>query len=108
MLAALRSTRLHSRWPVAAYPRSYVIHGGAPLAVFLRCWTVFANFSSNGDPYPLAYLPLLNPLDIALGFAVRDRRRVAQSAREHGLDAWWELARLAVLVVFAIIGFVCV
>jgi uncharacterized membrane protein len=31
-----------------------------------------------------------------------------KSAREHGLDAWWELARPAVLVVFAIIGFVCV
>jgi uncharacterized membrane protein len=108
MLAALRSTRLHSRWPVAAYPRSYVIHGGAPLAVFLALWTVFVNFSSNGDPYPLAYLPLLNPLDIALGLAVVIVAAWLKSAREHGLDAWWELARPAVLVVFAIIGFVSV
>jgi uncharacterized membrane protein len=36
-----------------------------PLAVFLLAWVLFVNFASNGDPAPLAYVPLLNPLDLA-------------------------------------------
>jgi uncharacterized membrane protein len=106
MLAALGTEFLNSRWPVAAYQRSYVVHGGAPLAVFLALWTLYANFTSNGDPWPLAYLPILNPLDIALGFSLVIVAAWLKSAREHGLEAWYELARPAVLVAFGALGFV--
>ena len=37
--------------------------------MFLVTWTIYANFMSDGDPAPLPYLPLLNPLDIAQAFA---------------------------------------
>jgi uncharacterized membrane protein len=108
MLAALGTRFVSSRWPVAAYPQSYVVHGGAPLAVFLALWALSVNFASNGDPYPLAYLPILNPLDIAIGFALVIVAAWLQSARALGLDAWYELARPALLVLFGILGFICV
>ena len=52
-------------WPVQAHRRGYLYLGALPVAVFLLCWIVAANFLSNGNPAPLPYVPLLNPLDIA-------------------------------------------
>jgi len=50
---------------VAAHRRGYLYLGALPVAVFLLAWVVFANFSSNGDPTPLPYVPMVNPLDLA-------------------------------------------
>lgn len=52
-------------WPVQAQRRGYLYLGALPVAMFLLCWIVAANFLSNGNPAPLPYVPLLNPLDIA-------------------------------------------
>jgi uncharacterized membrane protein len=60
---AARGDRLG--WPVAAHRRAYLYTGALPLVVFLLAWIVFVNFRSNGDPAPLPYVPLLNPLDLA-------------------------------------------
>jgi len=57
------------RWPLARHFDAYVNIGGWPLALYLWLW-VLAGFSSRGDPWPLTYLPLLNPLDIATAFAL--------------------------------------
>jgi uncharacterized membrane protein len=58
-------------WPVMRYPAAYLWVGALPLAVFLLGWTVYANVGNDGNPEPLPYVPLLNPLDIAqlLAFA---------------------------------------
>lgn len=71
------------RWPLARHGFGYLAIGLAPVAAFLVLWLIYANFTSNGDPAPLPYAPLLNPLDIAqaMGFValglwiVRARRR---------------------------------
>jgi uncharacterized membrane protein len=60
---AARGARLG--WPVNTHRLGYLYLGALPVAVFLLCWIVAANFLSNGDPAPLPYVPLLNPLDIA-------------------------------------------
>jgi uncharacterized membrane protein len=52
-------------WPVNAHRRAYLHTGALPLAVFLLAWVVYVNFRSNGDPAPLPYVPLVNPLDLA-------------------------------------------
>ena len=57
-------------WPVARYFESYLFHGGVVLAGFLWLWMLYGNFASRGDPSPLPYLPLLNPLDLAQGAAL--------------------------------------
>jgi uncharacterized membrane protein len=62
-LLAVRGERL--AWPVREHRRAYLYAGAAPIAVFLLAWVVWVNFVSDGNPAPLPYLPLLNPLDLA-------------------------------------------
>jgi uncharacterized membrane protein len=71
LLAALTLKGHAIAWPVMRYPKAYLWAGAAPLAVYLLGWTLYANFSNDGNPQPLPYVPLLNPLDIAqlLAFA---------------------------------------
>lgn len=52
-------------WPVSTHRHAYLYAGALPLALFLLGWVVYSNFASNGDPAPLPYVPLLNPLDLA-------------------------------------------
>ena len=51
------------RWPRRR--DAYLYAGALPLAVFLLAWIVYVNFRSDGNPAPLPYVPLLNPLDLA-------------------------------------------
>ncbi len=62
-LLALAGARMG--WPVSAHRDAYLRAGAAPLAAFLGLWAVLVNFVSNGDPSPLPYVPVLNPLDLA-------------------------------------------
>jgi uncharacterized membrane protein len=52
-------------WPVARYLKAYLFDGLIPLTGFLWLWMTQANFTSRGDPSPLPYMPLMNPLDLA-------------------------------------------
>jgi uncharacterized membrane protein len=65
VLAGLSTAALRARWPVSAQLAAYLALGAAPIAVYLAAWTLYANFSSDGNPAPLPYLPLLTPLDVA-------------------------------------------
>lgn len=57
-------------WPVSAYAREYRLYAALPLAVLMLGWFWLANTVSAGNAEPLPYLPLLNPLDIGLLFAL--------------------------------------
>jgi uncharacterized membrane protein len=62
-LLSTRAERLP--WPVRGRLSIYMTAAGAPLALYLCAWIVFANIASNGNAAPLPYVPLLNPLDLA-------------------------------------------
>jgi uncharacterized membrane protein len=62
-LLALGGMRI--AWPVAAHRDAYLLAGATPLAVFLMGWALLVNAVTNGDPSPLPYVPVLNPLDLA-------------------------------------------
>jgi len=52
-------------WPFSAHAvafRSFVV---MPLLLFTLVWTLMANAICDGTASPLAYLPILNPLDLA-------------------------------------------
>ena len=70
MLAAVSSAALRRRWPLADWRDSYLDFGAYPLAGFLCLWSLATNLAGSGNPAPLPYLPLLNPLDLAQGLVV--------------------------------------
>ena len=57
-------------WPVSAYPREYRVLAALPLAVLMLGWFWLANTFSDGTANPLPYVPLLNPLELGLLFAL--------------------------------------
>ncbi|MDB6143320.1 MAG: hypothetical protein JWP80_2364 [Pseudomonas sp.] len=57
-------------WPVETYPREYRLWAAAPLALLMLVWFWLANIFSDGDANPLPYLPLVNPLELGLLFAL--------------------------------------
>jgi uncharacterized membrane protein len=67
VLAAWIATRNEpKRWPFEPHLRAYLAYALAPIMVALWLWVVLINFGSNGDPAPLPYVPLLNPLDLSI------------------------------------------
>ena len=70
LLMLLRRPDVAARWPVRAAPVAYRTHAAALLAAGLLLWTLLANVMSNGAAAPLPHLPLLNPLDLGIGFAL--------------------------------------
>jgi uncharacterized membrane protein len=58
-----------SFWPFAAHRPAYLLIAATPLAGALALWTLKANLGGDGDPLPLPYLPLLNPLDLTQALA---------------------------------------
>jgi uncharacterized membrane protein len=64
-LAVLLITRRGGRlpWPVAGHHAVYLGMGCIPVAAAAWLWVVCANLTQAGDPWPLPYLPLVNPLD---------------------------------------------
>lgn len=100
LLAAIARPKLAARWPMRGFARSYVVLGGAPIAVFVAAWTVYANVFKDGDPYPLPFVPLLNPLDLAVGVVFVLLAQWLRVLRTQGLEAWWARARGAVYAAF--------
>jgi uncharacterized membrane protein len=105
-LLALRGTRLG--WPVVAHRDAYLVAGSAPLAVFLALWALLVNFVSNGDPAPLPYVPVLNPLDLAVLGAVLVVALWFVEGRKLGIPAFATVSPAPGYVLAAAAGFMWV
>jgi len=70
VLFALPKLRDRLAWPVETHAQSYVAIAGSGLAAALGFWSLLTNLTMTGDPRPLPYFPLLNPLDVAQAFAL--------------------------------------
>jgi uncharacterized membrane protein len=57
-------------WPLNSFQRTYLYSGLVPVVVYLWLGSLAANLFSRGDPWPLSYLPLLNPLDLTQAFVL--------------------------------------
>jgi len=64
-----------ARWPWSR-EHAYLLLGAGPLAAGLALWCFAANWHGDGRADPLPWVPLLNPLDLALAAAML-------------LIAWW-------------------
>jgi len=57
-------------WPLARHADLYRLHASVPLALWTALWVLFTNLSSDGNPGAIAYVPLLNPLDLSSAAAL--------------------------------------
>jgi uncharacterized membrane protein len=61
VLVVARAERI--AWPLRAWREVYLYQGLPPLALYLVVWILYAA-AQRGDPVPLPYLPLINPLEL--------------------------------------------
>jgi uncharacterized membrane protein len=55
-----------ARWPLTVHRDAYAIGAGGPIAALAAAWFAIATVVSPGAASPLAYVPLLNPLELTL------------------------------------------
>lgn len=65
-LAWLGRRALAPAWPIARNAAWYRMLIAAPFAIAVALWIVAVNATSVGDPVWLPYVPLTNPLDVAV------------------------------------------
>ncbi len=58
------------RWPLKVHRRVYALNGAGTVLAALSIAVLVALFVSDGDPVPLKYLPVLNPLGLATALLV--------------------------------------
>lgn len=67
LLICIHGRRLS--WPIGIHQEFYMRTGLGPIVVTSWLWAVCLSLTSSGDPHPLPFVPLLNPLDVTVGFA---------------------------------------
>jgi uncharacterized membrane protein len=79
LVAWLGRRTLSPAWPVAREAHAYRIRGAAPLAIAVCVWIISINLTNAGEPAWLPYVPLLNPLDVAVALCILS------------LATWWSV-----------------
>jgi uncharacterized membrane protein len=57
-------------WPLQRHEDIYLGLAALPLAVWSLTWGMFSALTQRGDSWPFPWLPLLNPLDLAVAAAL--------------------------------------
>lgn len=70
MVLWLGSARAARLWPVARHPRAVLVTGLAPLIALGWAWIFYADWRYDGQAGPIAYLPILNALDLTHLFVI--------------------------------------
>ena len=68
-LALISLTVLATRdaWPFIRHRNAYRVAAGFILVIWMMAFTLWINIANAGDPAPLPYIVLANPLDLSLG-----------------------------------------
>ncbi len=90
------------RWPVARWLATYQGEALLPVVGVMLGWSLFAVLS-EGDPWPLPYIPLLNPLELSqvlvllvtLDWSWRNRMNFGPWFGEQAALPWFALALAA-------------
>jgi uncharacterized membrane protein len=93
-------------WPIGLHRQAYIGFAGVGLALYLALWSVKTNVSLAGDPYPLPFVPLLNPLDLAELFVLMVLLRFWLYLRSARLANYADLKPAAVFAALAVLAFI--
>ena len=69
VVALVPSARSKLAWPLQRFETIYLGTGLAPLIGLVAVWVIYASFQ-QGDPYPLVYVPIVNPLELTQLFVL--------------------------------------
>lgn len=69
VIALLPATRRILIWPLKDYETTYLVSGLFPLIGLVTLWTISASFQ-HGDPAPLHYILIINPLELTQLFSL--------------------------------------
>ena len=107
LAAAAMAARRGLAWPVSAHWRTYLLVCAGPMLLVLTVVLVAA-LSHDGDPQPLLYLPVLNPLGVLVGLQLAGLLALRKLALAEGgypfqdlVDARWSPGLAAAGVVLA-------
>ena len=109
LLAAVPMAARHRLlWPFGRHVRAFTLACSGPLLMILTLVVLGAAVFSHGDPSPLLYLPVANPLGVLIGLhltVLLAWRRQAEEQWDHPfqslVDARWAPTLLVVGVVLA-------
>jgi uncharacterized membrane protein len=107
--AALGGVR-NFAWPLNPHARAYWWRAGTVLAGLTYLGALSAGGLAAGDVQPLPYVPLLNPIDLAVGLAIAAlayRRQLLQAVNPQPPLAAW-IAGNGGLGALALLGFVAI
>jgi uncharacterized membrane protein len=97
----LAATRRLATWPLTHWEASYRVTASAPIALLLLIWGLALGLLAEGSAQPLPYVPLLNPLDLAIAAIALGLFRWALLLQARG---WLRRAKLGMRNVYAILG----
>jgi uncharacterized membrane protein len=86
-------------WPVGVYSDTYLGSGAGGLAIWMICW-ILLSLTTDGNPRPVGYVTLLNPLELSamLAMAVLLRRAIFNK------DRWTDWRGKLVALCFPVVG----
>ncbi len=93
-------------WPLEVHCETYVAVAGAGFAAYLALWSLVSNLSLSGDPFPLPFVPLLNPLDLAQLFVLLVLLRFWWHLQAARYPVYQELQGAAVVASLAALAFI--
>ena len=92
------------RWPLTTQRASYLLYGATPVAIGALLFVLYTCAASRGEPAPLDYLPIANPLELATIFLALALARWLLALRAHNPDEIREVWP-ALLGVVSVVGF---
>jgi uncharacterized membrane protein len=92
-------------WPIAIHREAYIGLAAVGLALYLALWSLKTNVSLPGDPYPLPFVALLNPLDLAELFVLMVLLRFWLYLRSARLARYEDLKEGTVFATLAVLAF---
>jgi uncharacterized membrane protein len=60
----------HTRWPLREHAGDYALRAAIPIAVLVYAGALITALFASGKTDPLPYLPLINPVDLAVALAI--------------------------------------
>jgi len=107
-LAGACSLAARGRWPVATHSRGYLVVGAIPLVLWMLVWAFVVGIVSDGDPAPLPYVPIVNPIDLSLGVIAVALTTWVRRLAHQGVDVRTLAPREVVIGVPAALAFLWV